>query len=158
VPPPPPAVGANPTHDPDTAVAACVGGDSLPLNLLTEALSISREEIRTLSQSFVLLVAADDGRLPGAAATEPPSTPGGAPGTSGELPPNSAPAEHQGRPVALLNPSPYQLVAASPLAQVHVLFAMLGLSHVYVTDCGELIGEISRESLMRKLDTLVELD
>lgn len=68
----------------------------------------------------------------------------------------TASAAGSARPVGVLNPSPPQLVAAAPLAQVHVLFAMLGLAHVYVTDCGELLGEITRDALVRKLDRLVD--
>jgi hypothetical protein len=68
----------------------------------------------------------------------------------------SAAASGHARPVALLNPSPHQVVAAAPVAQVHLLFSMLGLPHVYVTDCGELIGQISRTAFSSKLDRLAD--
>lgn len=59
-------------------------------------------------------------------------------------------------PSAILDPSPSQVVAAMPLATVHVHFALLGLGQAYVTASGRLVGQISRDELIAKLQTLAE--
>jgi hypothetical protein len=181
--PPPPSPGAPaPPADADAEtdadadadgalpafVEACIGGALLDV----AELPLSALEARTLAACHVLLVAADDGRLaPGAAAALAERADDEAQPAARARAGAERAAEHGGgafsvgasvrlaaegraRVVAALNPSPQQVVAAAPIAQVHVLFAMLGLTHVYVTDCGELIGEITRDGLSAKLEQM----
>jgi chloride channel 2 len=48
--------------------------------------------------------------------------------------------------------SPFSIAEATPLAKIHFLFIMLGLTQIYVTKKGELVGLITRECFVRKLN------
>ena len=48
--------------------------------------------------------------------------------------------------------SPFSISESTPLAKIHFLFIMLGLTQVYVTKRGELVGIITRDIFVRKLN------
>lgn len=48
--------------------------------------------------------------------------------------------------------SPFSITESTPLAKIHFLFIMLGLTQVYVTRKGELTGIITREIFVKKLN------
>lgn len=50
--------------------------------------------------------------------------------------------------------SPFRVSAMMPMEQVYVLFAMLRCSRVFVTDYGRLVGVISQDILIDKLDAI----
>ncbi|OMJ88754.1 hypothetical protein SteCoe_9216 [Stentor coeruleus] len=47
--------------------------------------------------------------------------------------------------------SPFSITESTPLAKIHFLFIMLGLTQVYVTKKGELVGIITRDIFVKKL-------
>jgi chloride channel 2 len=47
--------------------------------------------------------------------------------------------------------SPFSITESTPLAKIHFLFIMLGLTQVYVTKRGELVGIITRDAFAAKL-------
>lgn len=49
--------------------------------------------------------------------------------------------------------SPFSINESTPLAKIHFLFIMLGLTQVYITKRGELVGIITRDIFVRKLSS-----
>jgi len=43
---------------------------------------------------------------------------------------------------------PYTVMETSPLSKVHFMFAVMGLSHVWVVREGRLMGFVAKEDLM----------
>ena len=48
--------------------------------------------------------------------------------------------------------SPFSITESTPLAKIHFLFIMLGLTQVYVTKKGELVGIITRDIFVKKIN------
>jgi hypothetical protein len=47
-----------------------------------------------------------------------------------------------------IDTAPFQLVQGTSLYKLHTLFSLLGLSHAYVTNCGQLIGVIALKEVL----------
>ena len=48
--------------------------------------------------------------------------------------------------------SPFSIAESTPLAKIHFLFIMLGLTQVYITKKGQLVGMITRDTFVKKLN------
>ena len=46
-----------------------------------------------------------------------------------------------------VDPAPFQLVESTNLHKVHTLFALLGLTHTYVTAIGRLVGVVTLDDV-----------
>eukprot|EP01135_Chromosphaera_perkinsii_P002770 Nk52_evm138s226 gene=Nk52_evmTU138s226 len=51
-----------------------------------------------------------------------------------------------------IDPAPFQLVQETPIAKVHSLFTLLGLTHSFVTATGRLIGVVRLKDLQRAIE------
>ena len=54
--------------------------------------------------------------------------------------------------VLKLDPAPFQLVQETPLAKVHSLFTLLGLTHSFVTSTGRLVGVVRLKDLQKAIE------
>lgn len=51
----------------------------------------------------------------------------------------------------IVNAAPVQLVDKTPLAEVHSLFSMVGISHAYVTNIGKLVGVVGLTEISKAI-------
>lgn len=55
-----------------------------------------------------------------------------------------------------VDPAPFQLVEETSLYKAHSLFALLGLSHSFVTKNGKLVGVVTLEDVSRQVCTCIQ--
>lgn len=51
-----------------------------------------------------------------------------------------------------MDPAPFQLVERTSLLKVHKLFALLNLSHAYVTTLGRLVGVVALKEVRKAIE------